>query len=81
VLKDGTRNFEDEKFTYLVATRGPARPARARVIGRPGRPKNRIVLDLCTSAGTAEQVVIPKSADDYRAARRTGWGDDWPASP
>ncbi|MGW7686779.1 small ribosomal subunit Rsm22 family protein [Kribbella sp. NPDC054772] len=78
MLKDGTRNFEDEKFTYLVATRHPARPAPARVIRRPGHPKNRIMLDLCTSAGTPEQAVIPKSDGTYRAARRTTWGDAWP---
>lgn len=80
VLKDGTRNYEDEKFTYVVATRCPTRPTPARVIARPGRPKNRVVLDLCTSTGTAQQVVVPKSSDAYRAARRTNWGDAWPQS-
>ncbi|NUR95334.1 MAG: rRNA methyltransferase, partial [Kribbellaceae bacterium] len=29
VLKNGTRNFEDEKFTYVVATRNPVRPVPA----------------------------------------------------
>ncbi|HZX03727.1 small ribosomal subunit Rsm22 family protein [Kribbella sp.] len=77
VLKDGTRNFEDEKFTYVVATRHPVRPPGARVIARPARPKNRVVLDLCTSAGAAEQVVVPKSSPAYRTARRMTWGDAW----
>lgn len=72
-LKEGTRNYEDEKFTYVVATRYPTRPTPARVISRPGRPKNRVVLDLCTSTGAAQQVVVPKSSDAYRAARRTSW--------
>jgi ribosomal protein RSM22 (predicted rRNA methylase) len=79
VLKDGTRNFEDEKFTYLVATRAPAQPAPGRVIGRPDRPKARVILDVCTSAGTREQTIVPKSAEAYRAARATSWGDAWPA--
>ncbi|GAA3116008.1 ribosomal protein RSM22 (predicted rRNA methylase) [Kribbella aluminosa] len=77
LLKDGTRNFEDEKFTYVVATRHPVRPAAARVIARPASPKHRVVLDLCTSAGTAEQLVVPKSSPAYRAARSTSWGDVW----
>lgn len=77
VLKDATRNFEDEKFSYVVATRHPARPAPARVIRRPGRPKSRVVLDLCTSAGVCEQVVVPKSSGAYRDARGTSWGDAW----
>ena len=77
VLKHGTRNFEDEKFTYVVGTRNPVRPVPARVITRPLHPKNRVVLDLCTAAGAAERVVVPKSSKSYRAARRTTWGDAW----
>ena len=77
VLKDGTRNFEDEKFTYLVATRAPAEPASARVISRPVRPKGQVILDLCTTAGSREQTVVPKSSKDYRTARAAGWGDAW----
>jgi ribosomal protein RSM22 (predicted rRNA methylase) len=77
-LKDGTRNFEDEKFAYVVATSCPVRPAHARVVARPVRPKNRVVLDLCTSTGAAEHVVVPKSSPDYRSARATTWGDTWP---
>jgi ribosomal protein RSM22 (predicted rRNA methylase) len=78
ILKDGTRNFEDEKFAYVAATRSAIRPAPARVIARPARPKNRVVLDLCTSAGDTRQLVIPKSSAGYRVARRTTWGDAWP---
>jgi len=77
VLKDGTRNFEDEKFSYLVATRAPIDPAGARVIGRPSRPKGQVVLDLCTTAGTWARTVVPKSDPNYRTARSTSWGDAW----
>lgn len=77
VLKDGTRNFEDETFSYVVATRAPAQPAQSRVIGRPSYPKGRVVLDLCTSAGIQERTVVPKSAETYRAARSANWGDAW----
>ncbi|MFD3401820.1 small ribosomal subunit Rsm22 family protein [Kribbella sp. NPDC058693] len=80
MLKDGTRNYEEERFSYLVATRAPVRPAPARVIRRPGRPKGQVVLELCTSAGAAQQLVVPKSSDSYRAARSTSWGDAWTQS-
>jgi ribosomal protein RSM22 (predicted rRNA methylase) len=76
-LKDGTLNFEDEKFAYVVATRAPTRPSEARVISRPRLPKGRVVLDLCTTAARREETVVPKSSADYRAARSTAWGDDW----
>ncbi len=80
-LKDGTRNYEDEKFAYLVATRAPAKIASARVIARPGHRKGQVVLDLCTTAGTRERTVVPKSSSSYRAARSTTWGDAWSADP
>jgi len=75
-LKDGTRNFEDEKFSYLVATRRPTRPADSRVIGRPTRPKGQVVLDLCTSSGARARTVLPKSSPAYRNARKVTWGDE-----
>jgi ribosomal protein RSM22 (predicted rRNA methylase) len=80
MLKDGTRNYEEERFSYVVATRHPVRPAAARVIRRPGRPKGRVVLELCTSAGTAQRLIVPKSDEAYRAARGTSWGDAWTQS-
>jgi ribosomal protein RSM22 (predicted rRNA methylase) len=75
-LKDGTRNYEDEKFAYVVATRGPLRPAAARVLTRPIRRKGQVVLDLCTADGTTERVVVPKSSPSYRHARNASWGEE-----
>jgi ribosomal protein RSM22 (predicted rRNA methylase) len=77
LTKGGTRNYEDEKFTYLVATRATAAPAEARIINRPARPKGRVVLDLCTSGGTRRQQTIPRSSEHYRTARSAAWGDGW----
>ena len=79
ILKDGTRNYEDEKFAYLVATRRPVRAAVARVLTRPTRRKGQVVLDLCTPDGTAERVVVPKSSPSYRRARDAAWGAAWGA--
>jgi ribosomal protein RSM22 (predicted rRNA methylase) len=76
VLKDGTRNYEDEKFAYVVATRLPVRPAAARVLTRPTRRKGQVILDLCTATGAAERLVVPKSSPAYRAARDAAWGDE-----
>ncbi|TCC26183.1 small ribosomal subunit Rsm22 family protein [Kribbella sindirgiensis] len=77
-MKDATRNYEDEKFAYVVATRGPVQPAAARVLTRPIRRKGQVVLDLCTATGTAERVVVPKSSPSYRTARSASWGDESP---
>src|SRR6266496_819526 len=77
LTKHGTRNYEDEKFTYLVATRAPNHAAESRIITRPSRPKGQVVLDLCTSDGNRCQQTIPKSSDRYRPARSATWGETW----
>ncbi|MGW1340576.1 small ribosomal subunit Rsm22 family protein [Kribbella sp. NPDC002412] len=78
LAKHGTRNYEDEKFAYLVATRRTVRPAPGRIIGRPTQPKGQVLLDVCLPAGVRERVTISKSSGDYRAARSVVWGDSWP---
>ncbi|WP_433157088.1 small ribosomal subunit Rsm22 family protein [Kribbella sp. CA-247076] len=79
LAKHGTRNYEDEKFSYLVATRRPSTSATNRIINRPTRPKGRVVLDLCTADGTRKQLVVPKSSEQFRSARDATWGDSWEA--
>ncbi|TDD29584.1 rRNA methyltransferase [Kribbella turkmenica] len=77
LAKTGTRNFEDEKFAYLVATRRPVRAAANRVVARPVRPKGQVVLDLCTADGARQRLVVPRSSGQYRAARDAVWGETW----
>ncbi len=77
-LKDGTRNFEDEKFSYLVASRRPVRSAAARVLTPPARPKNQVLLTLCTAAGRRTQTRVPRSSPEYPAARSAVQGAAWP---
>jgi len=78
LAKNGVRNYEDEKFTYLVATRAPVRPAKSRIITRPIRPKGQVVLDLCVATGTRQRLTVSKaSKEEYRKARSASWGDVW----
>lgn len=78
-LKGGTLSHEDEKFAYVVATRGPAAHAGARVLRHPVQRKGLVTLRLCTGEGAIADRSVPKSRrEDYRAARETGWGDPWP---
>ncbi|HVX45758.1 MAG TPA: small ribosomal subunit Rsm22 family protein [Mycobacteriales bacterium] len=80
IAKAGTRNYEDEKYAYVVATRSPVNPAASRVVGRPAYGRNRVDLRLCRSDRRIARAVIPKSAADYKEARRLGWGSPWSGS-
>ncbi|MGV9879991.1 small ribosomal subunit Rsm22 family protein [Streptomyces sp. NPDC003006] len=78
-VKGGSLAYEDEKFSYVAATRfEPALP-RDRVVRRPQIRKGQVLLDLC---GAEEQLrgqtVTKRHGALYRAARDADWGDAWP---
>lgn len=80
-LKAAERSFEDEKFSFVAASRsGQPGPPGARVIRRPRRRKGLVSLYLCLDTGDAqEQLVSRRQGDTYRQAVDTEWGDAWPA--
>ncbi|MER7562905.1 small ribosomal subunit Rsm22 family protein [Streptomyces sp. NPDC097941] len=78
-VKGGSLPYEDEKFSYVAATRLPAAPAPARVIRRPQIRKGQVLLDLCEpDEQLTRRTVTKRHGDLYKAARDTAWGDAWP---
>jgi ribosomal protein RSM22 (predicted rRNA methylase) len=76
LTKDASVPFEDEKFCYLVAGKGFAGLARGRrILATPKVGKTGVALTLCTPDVAEERVVARRLKDDYRAAKRLGWGD------
>ncbi|MGW0991784.1 small ribosomal subunit Rsm22 family protein [Streptomyces sp. NPDC002520] len=78
-VKGGSLAYEDEKFSYVAATRLPADPAPARVVRRPQIRKGQVLLDLCEADEQLRRTTVTKRHGDlYRAARDADWGDPWP---
>ncbi|MFP3990946.1 small ribosomal subunit Rsm22 family protein [Streptomyces sp. E11-3] len=78
-VKGGSLPYEDEKFSYVAATRFDAEPVEARVVRRPQIRKGQVLLDLCTrDPGLARDTVTKRHGSLYRAARDAAWGDGWP---
>ncbi|MGW4868126.1 small ribosomal subunit Rsm22 family protein [Streptomyces chartreusis] len=78
-IKGGSLAYEDEKFSYVAATRLPATPAPARVVRKPQIRKGQVLLDLCETDPSLRRTTITKRHGDlYKAARDTEWGDAWP---
>lgn len=77
-LKNATLGYEDEKYSYLVATR-PAVPLlepSPRVLARPVETKFDVTLKLCEPNGAAqERSIARRDAAAYRAVRKAEWGD------
>ncbi|MFC5953598.1 small ribosomal subunit Rsm22 family protein [Streptomyces pratens] len=78
-VKGGSLAYEDEKFSYVAATRLPVSPAPARVVRKPQIRKGQVLLDLCEKDPALRRITVTKRHGDlYRAARDTDWGDAWP---
>ncbi|MGW8060938.1 small ribosomal subunit Rsm22 family protein [Streptomyces ziwulingensis] len=78
-VKGGSLAYEDEKFSYVAATRLPADPALSRVVRRPQIRKGQVLLDLCEPDERLNRRTVTKRHGDlYKAARDADWGDPWP---
>ncbi|MGP4087186.1 small ribosomal subunit Rsm22 family protein [Streptomyces sp. KR55] len=78
-VKGGSLAYEDEKFSYVAATRFPPTPAPSRVVRKPQIRKGQVLLDLCeTDEQLRRATVTKRHGDRYKAARDAGWGDAWP---
>jgi ribosomal protein RSM22 (predicted rRNA methylase) len=73
--KGGRRGFEDEKFSYVVATRVvDDERARPRILRHPVVRPGHVRFRLCTASGIEERTVA-RSDPGYRDARKASWGD------
>lgn len=79
-VKGGSLPYEDEKFSYVAATRFPTEPAASRITRRPQIRKGLVLLELCgpESEGLTRVNVTKRHGDLYKAARDADWGQAWP---
>ncbi len=81
-VKGGALGYEDEKFSYVLASRDPLPRAGGRVLRHPVRRKGLVQLEVCDAAGSTQRVVLTRrSGTAYRTARDVSWGDAWPPEP
>ncbi|MGW4687574.1 small ribosomal subunit Rsm22 family protein [Streptomyces sp. NPDC004244] len=79
-VKGGSLAYEDEKFSYVAATRFPAAPVPFRITRKPQIRKGLVLLDLCgpQAEGLSRSTVTKRHGDLYKAARDAEWGQEWP---
>jgi ribosomal protein RSM22 (predicted rRNA methylase) len=77
----GALAYEDEKYSYVIATKRPLsdRPA-ARIVKKPLESKGLVELDLCDANGLSRGKISKRQKDVFKLARKAGWGDGWGAS-
>jgi ribosomal protein RSM22 (predicted rRNA methylase) len=76
--KGGELGYEDEKFSYVVATRQAPQSVASRVLRHPLHSAGRAELKLCTPSGL-ETLIAGKKHPDWKQARKASWGDRWQA--
>ncbi|MDR2539070.1 MAG: small ribosomal subunit Rsm22 family protein [Chlamydiales bacterium] len=76
-IKEGSLNYEDEKFSYLVFSRTPICASFSRVIRHPFKGSGFVKLSLCTESGLVEKTISRKDKELYSIAKKTQWGDEW----
>lgn len=76
-LKGGSLGYEDEKFSYLAATRLPLTNRNARIVRHPQIHTGYVQLQLCATDALKQITVTKSRKEAYRAARKARWGDWW----
>ena len=75
-LKDARVPFEDERFSFVTATRGTiAVPSAARLLRPAQVEKGYIDLVVCGRTGLETRRVRRRDATDYKWAKSLQWGD------
>lgn len=77
LAKGAEAPFEDERFSYLIASRpGVAAASRApRILAPPWAGKSGIALKLCGPEGLDQRFVARRDKAAHAVTRRLGWGD------
>jgi ribosomal protein RSM22 (predicted rRNA methylase) len=77
-LKGGELGYEDEKFSYIVASKTDSPSIEARIVRHPRKHSGHVQLVLCTAEGKIENRTVTRSRKEaYKRARKAEWGDSW----
>jgi ribosomal protein RSM22 (predicted rRNA methylase) len=77
--KTASLAYEDEKFSYVVASRESFPPPAARIVRHPRKHSGHVQLTLCAGTGSRIETRTVARSDGavYKLARRVEWGDAW----
>jgi ribosomal protein RSM22 (predicted rRNA methylase) len=74
MLKDANVPFEDERYSYVIATREKL-SSGARILAQPVESKPGLTFKLCDGEGLHAHFVPSRDKNETRRVRRKAWGD------
>ncbi len=77
-LKGGELSYEDEKFSYLIASPKDHFTPNNRIITKPQIHKGFVEFTLCTKGQVEKKIISQKDKERYKKSRKLNWGDSLP---
>lgn len=74
-IKEVALGYEDEKFSYLIASKYDMPLPTARILRHPQHHSGHINFSLCTVKGLEELTLSRRHGELYKKARKLDWGD------
>ncbi len=81
LVKEVDRGFEDEKFSYIVASKTPVSLPYARVLRHPEHHGGHTRLVLCTPGGIKQETYSRKHGACFKQISKVKWGADLTVEP
>ena len=76
-LKGAALGYEDEKFSYVIASRNSFSPVAARIVRHPQKHSGHVGLTLCGRQGLETKTITRSDREKYKLARQAQWGEAW----
>lgn len=74
--KNADRSYEDEKFSYLIASKEAKSVATGRILRHPYKTPGVVKLTLCATEGLEERIISKRHGELYKKARKAKWGEE-----
>lgn len=75
ILKEAQLGYEDEKYSYLVASKKQGDTYFERILRHPQKRSGHIHFTLCTEDGVKQKIVSKRDGEAYKNAKKADWGD------
>ncbi|MCK4934612.1 MAG: hypothetical protein KAR79_03405 [Simkaniaceae bacterium] len=75
LVKLGSCSFEDEKFSYLIASKNKCEPFGSRLVSSPEIKKGHVNLTLCKEGKIVNKTISKKDKSLYKKSKKSLWGD------
>lgn len=74
-IKGGSLGYEDEKYSYFIASKNAVALPEARILRHPEKHSGHMRFTLCTKDGLQNVTVSRRDGELYKKARKLEWGD------